>query len=81
MMAGWTSTTEMKIKLEQAVESVVRKIKAGDLPPNSHNLEADVRGTIVASEVKECHRCGEDLQTNRQNPDGLCDLCADDDMN
>lgn len=127
-MAAWTSITDMQIKLEQAVESLVRKIKAGDLPPNSHNLEADVRGTIVASEVKKkpftveyelrgheyqfystveawnieqareifrrdhprCEivsvneifqKCGEDLQTNRTNPDRVCGLCADDARN
>lgn len=80
-MAAWTSITKMKIKIEQAVADLVRKIHAGEIHGNSHNLESDVRGTIVASEVKDCHRCGEDLQTNRQNPDGLCDLCADDDMN
>lgn len=28
-----------------------------------------------------CQKCGEDLQTNRPNPDGICGLCADVNVN
>jgi hypothetical protein len=52
----------MQVNIEQLIADLARKINACELTPHSPNLEADLRGTIVANEVKPakpaCPNCG-----------------------
>ena len=93
-LPSWSATAKPKPRRVMSTEpELLRKRLLNHLAQMAPHQRERAAGKLLSELAREierldrlveqssCKQCGEDLQTNRPNPDDICGLCADDNIN